>query len=270
MKNLSRIFLSAVLCGSVLMLVAAPKAKAGGKKHHPPTTGWWLPPLTSLSLDPANWSIRYSIGMPPKPTVNPNGPGWFFDFPVHATSDFSDCKNSTCITPDPDWIATSCCESIHYLTQPYTGPLTIGQNLSATITINTTGNPVFLFDTQPDNNGNTPASVRFFVQVLENRNPPPYVMIDPNARWWSNPVALVLQNTGGQVILSAPIDPSQWSNVSGLPGNYDSDTLAGFNSAMQTHDSIGFTFGGGSFFGHGVGLAAGGTARFTLSDFRIQ
>ncbi len=254
----SKLALLAAL-GLTIAAIAAPKPK-----------GWWSPQLTYLSLDPAHWSIRYSIGMPPKPTQNASGPGWYFDFPVHATTNFSDCKETTCVTPDPDWNVTSCCESIHYLTQPYTGPLPAGQSLKATIDITTTGNPVFLYDTQPDNTGNTPASVRFFVQVLENRHPPPYILLDPNARWWSNPVALELQNTGGQVVLAVPIDPSQWSNVQGQMGNQDTNTLAGFQSAMQTHDAIGFTFGGGSYFGHGVGLAAGGTARFTLSDLRIE
>jgi|SRR6185295_5061564 len=271
MKKLSRILLTSAICGlSILALIAAPKGHAGGKKPPKNNTGWWLPPLTFISLDPANWSIRFSIGMPPKPTQNPAGPGWFFDFPVHATSNFSDCNTTTCVTPGPESVAVSCCESIHYLTVPHAAPLPAGQSLKAVIDISTTGNPVFLYDTEPGNTGGSPASVRFFVQVLENPRPPPYVMLDENARWWSNPVALTLQNTGGAVLVSVPIDPSQWSNVSGQRGDLNSNTLAAFNEAMQNHDGIGFTFGGGSFFGHGVGLAAGGTARFTLTDLRIE
>lgn len=259
-----RFLVSAIFGLSILAFVAVAKPKK------PPTTGWWLPPLTYISLNPTNWSIRYSIGMPPHPTTNASGPGWFFDFPVHTTSTFDDCNTTTCVTPDQDFVAVSCCESIHYLTQPYVGPLPAGQSLKATIEISTTGNPVFLYQTEPGNNCNTPASVRFFVQRLENRNPPPYVMLDENARWWSNPVALTLQDTAGAVLLSAPIDPSQWSNVSGHRGDFDADTLAGFNNAMTNHDAIGFTFGGGCFYGHGSGLAAGGTARFTLSDLRVE
>jgi hypothetical protein len=251
-------FLTLLVLAS-LTLHAAPKPR-----------GWWRPPLTYISLDPDDWSIRFSIGMPPKPTQNPAGPGWFFDFPVHATASYDDCRETICVTPGPESVAVSCCESIHYLTVPYVTALPAGQSLKATIDIVTTGNAVFLYDTEPGNTCNTPATVRFFVQVLENKNPPPYIMIDEHARWWSNPVALVLQDTGGPVVLTAPIDPAQWSNVSGHKGDFNADTLAGFNSAMQDHNGIGFTFGGGCFFGHGVGLAAGGTARFTLSDLRVE
>ena len=248
-------FLTLLVLAS-LTLHAAPKPR-----------GWWRPPLTYISLDPDDWSIRFSIGMPPKPTTNSAG-GWFFDFPVHATGTFDDCNTTTCVTPGPEAVATSCCESIHYLTVPYVTALPAGQSLKATIDIATTGNAVFLHQTQPGNCG-APATVRFFVQVLENRHPPPYVMIAEFARWWSNPVALTLQDTGGPVVLVAPIDPSQWSSVYGRRGDEDADTLAGFNEAMQNHDGIGFTFGSCGF-GHGVGLAAGGTARFTLTDLRVE
>ncbi len=223
--------------------------------------------MTYLSLDPAHWSIRYSIGMPPKPTQNPSGPGWFFDFPVHGTSTFDDCNQTTCVTSDLDAVTVSCCESIHYLTQSYVGPLPIGQSLKATIEI-TAINAVFLQQTRPGNCG-VPAQVRLFVQVMEGDGKPPFIMLDPMARWWSNPVSLVLGDTGGQVVLSAPIDPAQWSNVDGQKGDFDTNTLAGFQAAMQDHNAVGFTFGA-CFFGHGVGLAAGGTARFTLTDLRIE
>ena len=232
-----------------------------------PSNKWWLPRLTAITLNPANWNIRYSIAMPLHPTENPAGPGWYFDFPVHATSTFDDCNQTTCATPDLDWVAVSCCESIHYLTVPYAGSLPTNQSLKATISI-TASNSVFLHQTRPGD-CNVPAQVRLFVQVLEGDGKPPYVMLDPNARWWSNPVSLVLGDTGGQVVLSAPIDPSQWSNTEGHKGDFDSETLAGFQAAMQDHNAIGFIFGG-CFYGHGAGLAAGGTARFTLTDFRIE
>ncbi len=250
----------AVLLFNVALL-AAPKK---------PSPKWWLPTLDVITLDPAYWNIRYSIGMPPHPTTNASGPGWFFDFPVHATSTFDDCNTTICATPDIDWVAVSCCESIHYLTVPYVGPLPSGQSLTATIDISTTGTPVFLYQTSPGNTCNTPATVRFLVQVLEGDGRPPYIMLDENARWWSNPVSLLLENTGGPVVLAAPIDPAQWSNVAGHKGDFDAETLAGFNAAMQDHNAVGFTFGGGCFHGHGTGLAAGGTARFTLTALAVQ
>lgn len=240
------------------------KAKGAGGNKRPPHNSWAYPPLTNLSLNSQDWKIRYSIGMPLHPTTNPSGPGWFFDFPVHASGTFDDCNQSVCVTPDPDAVTTSCCESIHYLTQPYVGPLPIGQSLKAIIDISTTGNAVFLSQTQPGSCG-VPAQVRFMVQVWEG----PGIMLDSNARWWSNPVSLVLQDTGGPVLVSAPIDPSQWSNVVGQMGDTDADTLAAFQAAMQNHNAVGFTFGA-CFFGHGVGLAAGGTARFTLTDLRVD
>lgn len=247
----------------LFFLLVAFGIQAGGGGKKPPHNSWAYPPLETISIDPQYWKIRYSIGMPPKPTANPSGPGWFFDFPVHATSTFDDCNTTVCVTPDPDAVTTSCCESIHYLTVPYVGPLPIGQSLSATVQITAT-NAVFLTQTQPGSCG-VPAQARFMVQVWEG----PGIMLDSNARWWSNPVSLVLGDTGGPVVLSAPIDPAQWSNVVGQRGDADAETLAGFQDAMSNHNAIGFTFGA-CFFGHGVGLAAGGTARFTLTGLTVQ
>jgi hypothetical protein len=83
-----------------------------------------------------------------------------------------------------------------------------------------------------------------------------------NTRWWSNPIAYEL--VGGSVVqLKVPLSANQWSNIYGHFGNFSAATASGFNSTLQHPAMIGFSFGGGCFFGHGVNVS-NGTARFIV------
>ena len=64
------------------------------------------------------------------------------------------------------------------------------------------------------------------------------------------------------------LTPDRWSSVLGKFGNYDAASLAGFSAALQNVSSLGLTFGGGCFFGHGVNVS-NGTARFILSEYSV-
>lgn len=81
-------------------------------------------------------------------------------------------------------------------------------------------------------------------------------------RWWNrNRVALaegVIQVNGNL------LDPSEWTNVWGQSG---ADHPAEFADAVREMGVSGFTFGGGSFYGHGV-TAGPGAATFTVVEFR--
>jgi hypothetical protein len=62
-------------------------------------------------------------------------------------------------------------------------------------------------------------------------------------------------------------DPTQWVSVFGQAA---SDGFEKELHAAQVHmDNIGFTFGGGCFFGHGV-FVTGGTATFQATSFVVQ
>src|SRR5205085_12233939 len=91
--------------------------------------------------------------------------------------------------------------------------------------------------------------------------------------WWSNPESVdlnTLKSLGpdGQYMLSAPLDPSQWSDFYGHKGSKAGYTDA-FNAAVADVQLIGVSFGGGCFFENGVGVSQGGGS-FRLMDFNVQ
>ena len=192
------------------------------------------------------WRIEYSPSMPPDPTAG--GPGaWYLDFPTAHNY--------------PACISQGSCESLNYVTTSYGGPAT--HSVSMTFEILTTGTPNFNYVMESDNNCATPATVRLF---LERKNDD---FSEEFYRWWANPASYELQATPGEVTLTVPLTPDQWSSVYGKGGNYNADSLAGFQDALQNLGDIGMTFGGGCFFGHGVNVS-GGTARFALISYTIS
>lgn len=176
-----------------------------------------------------DWDILFSAGMPKNPTAY--GMSWYFDFPSGNGH-------------------------VNYVTTPRHAALSGSITMSVAIT--TTGNPTFDYGYGADNPCLTPASVRpyFFTGDYQ----------DEFGRWWSNQVSIQL--APGTVTITVPLDPALWSSVFGKVGNQDAVTLAAFYAAMQNVSSIGMTFGGGCFHGHGVSVN-GGTARFTLIDYKV-
>ena len=79
-------------------------------------------------------------------------------------------------------------------------------------------------------------------------------------RWWST--AAVQELAPGSYVLTASLDPSQWTSVYGTRGSMVPDLFA---AAMSDAESVGVTFGGGSFYGHGV-FANGGAATFRVDS----
>jgi hypothetical protein len=138
-------------------------------------------------------------------------------------------------------------------------PKAITGPLSVSLAIQTAGLVVFNYMTEPFNTCATPGSVRPF--FWSNR--------DGNGefdRWWSNPTAYPL--AGGTGTLTVPLTPDRWSSVFGKAGNADASARAGFDRALTNVSSLGLTFGGGCFFGHGVNVS-GGSARFVLMEYRL-
>jgi len=62
------------------------------------------------------------------------------------------------------------------------------------------------------------------------------------------------------------LDPGQWTDTNGNLGTSDPIRFA---AALADPMTIGLTFGGGCFFGHGVYID-GGTARFILTSYVVQ
>ena len=62
--------------------------------------------------------------------------------------------------------------------------------------------------------------------------------------------------------LSASLtDLGQWTSVFGEKANASATATAGFEQAMSNLGNVGFAFGGGCFYGHGVRVS-GGRATF--------
>ena len=187
------------------------------------------------SLDAASWKIKYGIGHPPTPTRLTNAPGWFFDFPKLPQG------------------------RIGYVTQEVGGSYLRGSALQMRFTV--VADPGVFFDhrTAPNNTSDFPAHVRFYLQRGSFSN-------EANSRWWSNPIAV--QIAPGDAVLRVPLDPSQWSNLWSAKGDADAATSAAFRHTLENLSEVGFTMGGGFFYGHGVRVG-GGNARFILTGMEV-
>lgn len=173
----------------------------------------------------------------------------------------------------PMWFSPPCpgptgfrqyCPAVHYLVEG-TGPLT-GKTLTMSVTI-AGNNPIFNFaNIEQDNNTCTnPAHVRFYFQQAGDdwSGNGAYAYY----RWWSNPAAIILQP--GTYTLSVPLTSAGgWSSVNGEFATTAAGG-AGFGAALANANTVGMTFGGGCFFGHGVDLLSG-SATFKINSFTIQ
>jgi hypothetical protein len=166
--------------------------------------------------------------------------GWFFDFP-------------------------SAPGSVHYVTAA--GNMTAAKkSVSANIEVTTTGTPAFEYALDANNTCINPAYVRFLLQEkgddLSGANGKQYY------RWWSINAAYEL--APGSATLTAQIsDLSQWLSVFGERADASAAATAGFKQAMNNLGAVGFSSGGGCFYGHGVRTSSGG-ARFAVTSYAVD
>jgi len=148
--------------------------------------------------------------------------------------------------------------SMNYLynTRP---PGTIAGRVIVSLQVTTTGVPIFNYMLEPGNTCVTPATVRPFLWAHQD-SPAEF------DRWWARSVAYEL--AAGSTTMTVPLNADQWSSVNGKLGNADAGAMAGFDAALKAVSSLGLTFGGGCFFGHGVNVS-GGTARFVLTKYEV-
>ena len=248
-QTLAAIQIGAFLVFVILALFQLP-TMAGPKPRKPSGS-------SNVSLNAADWTFYFGNGPLAHPTPNAGQLGWWFDVPVLTCASISECWTQPYIPP-------ACCPQVDYIMVPFTASLLTKSYITITLAVVlTSGAPIFNFKMEASNNGTSPASVRALVFKQGD------VGIDENGRWWSNPVHAVLSATTGQVTLTIPIQPDQWSNVAGKRGNYDAARLAGWQAALSNPRFVGLTFGGGSFFGHGVNVS-NGTARFVMTDYSLH
>lgn len=204
-----------------------------------------------VSMNPAAWSLLYGLGA--NISAAPGG-GFQFSFP--ATS-------AAC--PDPTEATTTNCPSVHYV-ETASPLLKAGQTITMSGSIQASSDAVFNYTIDADNPttpGGHPAACRIFFEQAGDQ-----ALNQPYYRWWaSDPADVVLGN--GVFSISSSLAPTQgWSSVFGETANHSAAATAGFNQAMANVASIGFTCGGGSFYGHGVNMSAG-TATMIVNSFTV-
>lgn len=150
-------------------------------------------------------------------------------------------------------------DSKHYVT--FTGQLL------------TSGNPVFDYNTEPGYNTCVfPAHARAYLEQKGWANG------DEFYRWWSQdvivngvvtqPASVLLAAPSKSFSVTIPLTPDRWSSVFGKYGNSSPQALAGWHRALKNLVWIGFSLGGGCFFGHGVGID-NGSAQFIVTSYTI-
>lgn len=244
------LFLAAILigCGSMNNVSRTEDSGAIGQANvqarisrhkKPPPPPPPPPPATSWDI------LSYGTTV----TANAGPPGvMYFNFPA-AGSNYPKCN------------ANDSCISVNYVTEPYTGAAS--KSISMTFEITSTGSPVFNYQTESYNTCVTPATARLYFERKGDNGTADYY------RWWANPTSYTLAATNGVVTMTVSLTPDQWSSVYGDFGNSSSAALAGFQAALANLEDVGFTLGGGCFFGHGVNVS-GGTAQFIVDSFTVQ
>lgn len=149
-------------------------------------------------------------------------------------------------------------QAVNYAFAPAPVP-TVAGTLHLRFRIETLGGqPVFQSVPEAGNTCSTPPSVRPF--IFANRND----WSGEFSRWWATSEFIVL--APGTFTLDVPLVPDRWTSVYGRTGV---DAPREFSQALTTVSSLGVSFGGGCFYGHGV-FVSGGTARWTLTSYLVQ
>jgi hypothetical protein len=191
----------------------------------------------SVSMHAKAWNILYSPSMPPHP--NAVHGAWYFDFPS--------CRG------------TNVC-SIHYVTVPVN--LSASKLVRAAFQISTTGTPTFQYKLQADNTCEYPAHVRYILQRKGDD-----LSANSELYRWFSLSGVKLEQMSADLIV--PLLPEQWVSVFGKRGDYDESTRNEFHRTLQSLGNVGFVYGGGCFYGHGVNVT-GGSARFIATKYSVK
>jgi len=163
---------------------------------------------------------------------------------------------------------TSCrqsgkCHSMDYLfTRATHLPTTnIAGFLRLKVTVATTGNPVFHWETEAERLCPNPSAPTARVRPLIN------TYGDGSNRWWSE---IYYELGPGTSTLTVPLVPSNWRDVNGHLASENSSYTQQFLSDLTHITALGMTFGGGCSSGHGVYITpTTATAKFTVEDYEL-
>lgn len=196
-------------------------------------------PVTDVSMKASDWDILYSYGMPDHPTDAIDG--WVFSFPE---------GRDNCVSKkDAE------CPSVHYVTTKYTGIINKGAIMYVAGKIEADPDVVWNYHFEKANVCNSPARTHVMLQIKNDD------LTTSDGRYWSNPIGLTLAN--GLFTLKIPVTEGNWINVD---GEFNKE---GFDKMLKNMGNVGFTFGGGCFFGHGVSVLDS-KAKFYVTNFTIK
>lgn len=192
--------------------------------------------VTAAAMVASNWEIGpvikgadYSSGMPLTPTQNtPPEQGWWFDFPLFPGS-------------------------VHYVTFHY-GSLAGKTHIVMHYKVEADPGVVIHPITQSDAPSMGPTI--YFQEKGDDWD-------TDGMRWWAT-FATPLPINPGEYTMDVPLD-GKWTSVVSMTAATNPSQFA---KAKQNADRVGFTFGGGTGYGHGV--YADGNARFVLESFSIE
>ena len=195
--------------------------------------------VTHVSMQPSDWEIQHSYGMSAHPTAASGG--WVFSFP--------DGRDNCVSKTDAN------CPGVHYVTTKYTATMndTVVIHIEGKIEADPT--VVWNYRFEKANKCNTPAIVHVMLQIKNDD------LIASDGRYWSNASGITLTN--GPFNLDISVSEGDWTNVD---GGFNKE---GFDRLLKNMGNVGFTFGGGCFFGHGVSVSEG-EAKFYLNSFTIE
>lgn len=226
---------------AVLLLAACSNDDDGAVHPERPET---------VSMKASDWRFQFSPGMPPYPAAVEHG--WTFAFPSKTKA----CPGAQC-------------PSVHYVVTR-SPPLLVGQAITMIGLIAASNDAVFNHQIEgTDNNtaGGVPASCHLFLQEagdnLLGRG------VYEHYRWWAHADENSIIVRNGPFATTVELMPENWVNVRGRIGNKSVATQAGFANALAEVAFVGFTCGGGYFYGHGVNMESG-TATFTLVAFDVK
>jgi hypothetical protein len=185
----------------------------------------------TVSLNPQDWYIFYSAGMPHHPSPNAHG-AWSFPFPTGGQA----------------------AGEVNYVQTPFNATI-IPHSVHLSFRVDSASPQYAVIDPKDV----LPATVHIF---FEQQNDD---LSNPNGRWWADTSGYNLGSRDNQTItITVPFDPTQWSNV--YDDAYDP---AAFYAALANVGWIGVTCGGQYFWGHGVVLSSG-SASYVLVDFHVE
>lgn len=203
----------------------------GGGVERPPS----IPP-NPTSATASAWEIgpiisgkNYSHGLPLHPVADVGG-GWHFDFPLK--------------------------DGVHYVTVP-TGPLT--GKCCVSLRYHIDADPSVKFE--PSSVPGAPSILTIYFQRCGDdwSGAGKY----ETYRWWST-TASISPISNGPRGLSVSFAETWFA----VMGSSSGTSAQAFHDALAHACRIGFTFGGGTGYGHGV--YASGPARFVLESFEVQ